>query len=164
MGNRVARHGTTAVMATTERPLCWWLDELWRLHAARWSSLGQAGVLADTMVRGFHAEIMEEFAARCLLRLYALQIGADIAGIYYGFVHRQRAYGYLTGFDPAYAYYSPGTFVVSHAIEQAILEGLEEFHFLRGDEAYKYTWGAADRWNRRRTFRRQNEHALAAPT
>jgi len=40
------------------------------------------------------------------------------------------------------------------AIEAAIAEGAREFHFLRGREAYKYEWGAVDRWNRRRSFRR----------
>jgi CelD/BcsL family acetyltransferase involved in cellulose biosynthesis len=32
----------------------------------------------------------------------------------------------------------------------AIAEGAGEFHFLRGREAYKYEWGAVDRWNFRR--------------
>ena len=27
------------------------------------------------------------------------------------------------------------------------------FRFLRGQEPYKYEWGAIDRWNRRREFR-----------
>jgi hypothetical protein len=45
----------------------------------------------------------------------------------------------------------------AHAIEQAIAEGAREFHFLRGPEAYKYAWGATDRWNMRRSFRRNAE-------
>ena len=32
-------------------------------------------------------------------------------------------------------------------IEEAISEGRRELHFLRGGEAYKYAWGAADRMN-----------------
>jgi CelD/BcsL family acetyltransferase involved in cellulose biosynthesis len=35
--------------------------------------------------------------------------------------------------------------LIGHAIEQAITEGAEEFDFLRGREAYKNAWGAADR-------------------
>jgi CelD/BcsL family acetyltransferase involved in cellulose biosynthesis len=69
-------------------------------------------------------------------------------------MHRDRAYGYLTGFDPTYEFESPGTIVVGYAIETAVREAAREFHFLRGREAYKYHWGAVDRWNRQRVFRR----------
>jgi hypothetical protein len=34
--------------------------------------------------------------------------------------------------------------------------GVREFHFLRGDEAYKFVWGAAARQNRYRLFLRGN--------
>jgi CelD/BcsL family acetyltransferase involved in cellulose biosynthesis len=49
---------------------------------------------------------------------------------------------------------SPGTQIVAHAIEEAVREGAEEFHFLRGGEAYKYAWGAVDRQNTALTLRR----------
>ena len=32
-------------------------------------------------------------------------------------------------------------------IDAALAEGRREIHFLRGDEAYKYAWGARDRMN-----------------
>ena len=40
------------------------------------------------------------------------------------------------------------------AIEAARQDGAREFHFLRGQEVYKYEWGAVDRRNRRRSFLR----------
>ncbi len=40
------------------------------------------------------------------------------------------------------------------AIDAAVAEGAPAFHLLRGGEAYKYRWGATDRWNRRRSFQR----------
>jgi CelD/BcsL family acetyltransferase involved in cellulose biosynthesis len=152
--HRLDRHGNAAVLHVGDRAPEWWVEQLCRLHGLCWSSRGQAGVLADGRLRGFHADLMPAFAARGLLRLYALSLGGNIAGVYYGFNHRRRAYGYLTGFDPAFAYYSPGSYLVWHAIGQAVVEGAREFHFLRGGEAYKYTWGAKDRWNKRRTFRK----------
>ena len=41
----------------------------------------------------------------------------------------------------------------AHAFQVAAREGLDEMHFLRGREAYKYDWGAADRpiWRRHLT-------------
>jgi CelD/BcsL family acetyltransferase involved in cellulose biosynthesis len=130
-----------------------WVDELCRLHAARWADLGEAGVLADDRLARFYRQVIGAFAAQGWARLYALQQGARVLGVYYGFQYRGAAYAYLGGFDPDFAYFSPGTVLVGHAIEQAVREGAREFHFLRGDEAYKYAWGAVDRWNTRRVFR-----------
>jgi CelD/BcsL family acetyltransferase involved in cellulose biosynthesis len=88
-----------------------------------------------------------------LLRLYLLRIEGEPAAAYYGFMHRDRAYAYLTGLNPDFAFESPGVLMLAHALEQALAEGAREAHFLRGQEAYKYEWGARDRWNTRRSFR-----------
>lgn len=53
-------------------------------------------------------------------------------------------YTYLGGFNPALEALSPGTVIIAHAIDEAIGEGRCAFDFLRGREAYKYAWGAAD--------------------
>ncbi len=42
--------------------------------------------------------------------------------------------------------------MISHAIGQAIAVGMEEFDLLRGDEAYKYTWGAEETRNYQLSF------------
>jgi len=131
------------------------LQELSRLHGARWRSRGEAGVLADDTVQRFHADAIGPLAAENLLRLFLLRIEGQTAGAYYGFHHRERAYAYVGGFDPAFTFESPGTILMGHAIEEAIREGARAFDFLRGQEAYKYEWGALDRWNRRRSFRRR---------
>jgi CelD/BcsL family acetyltransferase involved in cellulose biosynthesis len=52
---------------------------------------------------------------------------------------------YIGGHDPDAAFLSPGGALVRHAIEGAIAAGVPEFDFLRGEEPYKYQWGAAAR-------------------
>jgi hypothetical protein len=42
---------------------------------------------------------------------------------------------------------SPGTLLIAHAIEEVIREGAAIFDFLRGQERYKYFWGAGDAWS-----------------
>ncbi len=54
---------------------------------------------------------------------------------------------YLTGFDVARAYESPGAILLGDLIGWALAEGRRELHFLRGGEGYKYGWGAVDRFN-----------------
>ena len=92
-----------------------------------------------------------------LLRLYVLRIGGEPAAAYYGFVHRERAYAYLTASIPASPSRAPARPSARMPSSKAIAEGAREFHFLRGREAYKYGWGAVDRWNMRRSFRRGAE-------
>jgi CelD/BcsL family acetyltransferase involved in cellulose biosynthesis len=120
------------------------LDDLIRLHTARWRSQGESGVLADEAVQGMHRECVPCLQRLGLLRMYALSISDRIAAVYYGFLHRGRAYYYLSGIDPAFQHLSIGTLIVGCAIKEAIREGATAFDFLRGQEPYKYLWGAKD--------------------
>ena len=126
------------------------------LHAARWRERGESGVLADEQVRRFHRAALPRLAAAGLARCYLLAIGGRVVAAYYGFLDRGRAFAYLGGFAPAFEEASPGAILIGHAIGEAIDEGAREFHFLRGRETYKYSWGATDRWNQRRLWTRRN--------
>ena len=122
------------------------------LHRQRWTARHEPGVLGTQEVQRFHLDAAPRLLAAEMLRLYGLRIQGRVVGVYYGFAHRGRAYGYLSGFDPGSASQSPGTVLLAHAIREAAREGCREFHFLRGQEPYKYAWGAVDRWNRRRSL------------
>ncbi|MDX7952033.1 GNAT family N-acetyltransferase [Lichenihabitans sp. Uapishka_5] len=148
--NRVGRRDWR-IAATTPETLTEDLGHLFRLHGARWESRGEAGVLADARVQAFHAAAAPGLLDAGLLRLWTLRIDGTVAGAYYGFARPGAAYAYLGGFDPAFAFESPGTLLVGHAIESAWQDGAAAFQFLRGQEAYKYEWGAVDRWTRRRS-------------
>ncbi len=159
--NRAERRGPLTFHSIADMAPEALLAELIRLHASRWESRGEPGVLCDARVKAFHESALPGLVAAGLARLYALRIGEVIAAAYYGFIHNGSAYGYLTGIDPTFAHESPGTLLLAHAMEEAIREGTREFDFLRGGEAYKYGWGAQDRWNQRRAFRRRHAHAAA---
>jgi CelD/BcsL family acetyltransferase involved in cellulose biosynthesis len=120
-------------------------DLLCDLHRRRWAERGEGGALGDPHVKRFHREAAPALARAGLLRLYVLRMEGAPVAVHYGFVDRFRAHFYLGGFDPDYRGQSFGTIAIAHAIEEAAREGLQEFHFLRGGEAYKYQWGAQDR-------------------
>ncbi len=149
--NRVGRRNGQVV---APNDFAGFLDDLIRLHGARWRERGEPGVLDDPVVRRFHEAAIPRLAAAGLARLFTLTIETRVVGAYYGLHHRDRAYAYLGGFDPAFAFESPGTVLMGHAIEAARREGAREFDLLRGQEPYKYEWGARDRVNRRLTLRR----------
>jgi CelD/BcsL family acetyltransferase involved in cellulose biosynthesis len=161
-GHRAERRGAVRIAAATSADAADFVADLVALHRARWESRGEDGVLADPRVWRFHADTVPLLMQAGIARLYMLRIGDRVAGVYYGLIRGRCAYGYLTGFDPSFEFESPGTILVGHAIEEAVREGAREFHFLRGRERYKYQWGARDRWNRRRVFRRALANACAS--
>jgi CelD/BcsL family acetyltransferase involved in cellulose biosynthesis len=155
--NRAARLGGCALERTGAEGLDW----LFRLHAARWSSRGGQGVLAEARVQALHRAAAVDLDRAGLLRSYLLRIGGRPAGAFYGFCAHRRTYAYLSGMAPDLAYASPGSLVVAHAIEEAAREGAQWFDFLRGAEAYKQDWGAEARPGRTVVLRRRDS-ALAA--
>jgi CelD/BcsL family acetyltransferase involved in cellulose biosynthesis len=149
---RAARRGECIIIQGDPDNADALLSELVRLHGRRWRATGEPGLFEDPRVAQFHAAALPRLVADNIARLYGLSIGDTMAGVYYGFHHRGRAYAYLCGHDPDFRFESPGAILIGHAIGQAMAEGAGEFHFLRGQEAYKYEWGAKDRTNRRRLF------------
>jgi len=160
---RMARHradraGGYEIERCREPSFCEIFAALADMHAARWR---EHGVLADDRVCEFHLESLPRLDRAGLLRLLVCRIGGRLAGIYHGLAARRCAYAYLSGFDPAFAFFSPGTLLIGAAIEDAIEGGAEEFHFLRGNETYKYEWGAREQRNIRRVFRPALVRSLA---
>jgi CelD/BcsL family acetyltransferase involved in cellulose biosynthesis len=129
-------------------------EVLLTLHAARWSSRGMTGVLADPHVQAFHRDAVPRLQAAGLLALHALSVDDRVVAVAYVLTSADRMYYYLGGFDPAFTAVSPGTQVLAAAIDAGSRAGVREFDFLRGREAYKYRWGAADRATGRRQIGR----------
>ncbi|HSU57272.1 MAG TPA: GNAT family N-acetyltransferase [Candidatus Dormibacteraeota bacterium] len=141
----------------------WWYDEatpenfrelfdaLIGLHQARWADRGQAGVLGAAELPQFHRTAALELMRNGILRLYGLRIGQDMVAALYAFSSQSITSFYLSGFDPKWAAVSPGALLIAHAIEQAVREQHRYFDFLRGNERYKYMWGAVNQptWQRR---------------
>jgi CelD/BcsL family acetyltransferase involved in cellulose biosynthesis len=156
---RAQRRGGLDIRSVDGSKVDGFLDALFLLHGARWRDRdAQSGVFSDAAVRAFHRHALPSLHKAGIARLYELHVGGKIAGCYYGFSDRGRAYAYIGGFDPDFANVSPGGLLLAHAIEEAQREGGSEFHFLRGRESYKYEWGAVDRWNKRLRFERAVGH------
>lgn len=149
---RAEKFGHVQIACATSSTISECLDHFFHLHAARWRQAGRDGVLRDPAVEHFHRLSAPGLLRAKLLRLFILCIEGEAVAALYGFSHRQRFYYYLGGYDPRFNLFSPGTLLIAHAMEQAICEGAQEFDFLRGQEAYKYLWGARNRKVYRRCF------------
>jgi CelD/BcsL family acetyltransferase involved in cellulose biosynthesis len=142
---RAAKQGTTQVMHAGIECVEDGLEALTRFEEQRWSRRGLRSVLSDARIQRFHRVACYGLEAAGLLRFYLLKLDGRIIASYYGFLHQERAYYYLGGFDSEFSNLSPGKLLVAYAIEQAVRERATLFDFLRGQESYKYEWGAMDR-------------------
>jgi CelD/BcsL family acetyltransferase involved in cellulose biosynthesis len=71
----------------------------------------------------------------------------------------RAVYYYNAGVDPDARELSPGVVMVARYVAGAIARGVPRFDFLRGDESYKYEWGAVDAPIQRLLVRRASGHA-----
>lgn len=143
---RAERLGDLTIRSATDDPRPFF-ERLITLHGVRWSTRGASGVLAEERVRAAHRAALPHLARGGMLRFYELLIGGDAAASLYALDDARpggRVYYYLGGFDPRFAEASPGNLLIGHAISEAIRAGACAFDFLRGQERYKYLWGATD--------------------
>ena len=112
-------------------------ERLVYLHQKRWRSIGKAHAFSTAEYREFHRAVMGALLARDRLRLYCLDLGGDVAAMYYFYRFRQTVYLMQSGFDPDHSDVKPGQVLLGHIIEHAISEGHEVLDFLKGDHRYK---------------------------
>jgi len=115
------------------------------LHQRRW---GVDGLFADTpggaQSRVFFRRLFELSGAEDALRLSFLTVGGRriAAGIHLD--DGDTLYYYNAGVDPDARDLSPGVVMIAGYVERALALGRRRLDFLRGDEPYKYEWGAVD--------------------
>jgi CelD/BcsL family acetyltransferase involved in cellulose biosynthesis len=121
------------------------LESFIELHQKRW---GADGLFPETpgggQSRVLFRRLFELHGPDGPLRLTFLSVGGRriAAGI-----HFETADGYLyynAGVDPDARDLSPGVLMVYAYVVRALRTGLRRLDFLRGDEPYKYEWGAVD--------------------
>jgi CelD/BcsL family acetyltransferase involved in cellulose biosynthesis len=142
--NRLRSLGESHIEIAAENNLQEVLGSMFRLHTTRWAQAGEPGVLSNPMVQEFHRSVSPKLLRKRILRLYSLRVRARAIAVLHAFFEREVAYYYLQGFDPAFAWFSPGTQILGAVVEDAIRHGMRKVNFLRGQERYKYGWGTED--------------------
>jgi len=121
------------------------LDAFVELHQKRWGAEGlfppTAGGAAS---RRFFAGLFESCAPTGVLALSFLTVGGRRIAAGVTFDDGKSTYYYNAGVDPDARDLSPGVVMVACYIQRAIELGRTRLDFLRGNEPYKYEWGAVD--------------------
>ncbi|MFO7962110.1 MAG: GNAT family N-acetyltransferase [Nitriliruptoraceae bacterium] len=107
----------------------------------------------EDMHRWFRA-LAEEFVEDGTFRLHELHVGQLPAATTVSLVHRGTWGLYNSAFDPTLATFAPGVVMVHLVMGEAADQGHRIFDLLRGDEPYKYRYGASDRVLERLVVRR----------
>ncbi len=103
----------------------------------------KAAFLSDRM-RAFFRQVIRHGLQKGWARLSFLEIEGEKAAAYLDFDYRDRIWLYNAGLNPRYAGLSPGVVLLAYLIRQAIEQGKRVFDFLRGDEPYKFRFGARE--------------------
>jgi len=125
------------------------------LHQKRW---GADGLFPDTEggqhSRTFFARLFELFGSDGPLKLAFLTVDGRRVAAGVSFETPDALLYYNAGVDPEARELSPGVVMVERYVRRALERGIARMDFLRGDEPYKYEWGAVDHPIQRLLIRR----------
>jgi len=79
------------------------------------------------------------------LWLAFLNVNGTRAAAAFNFDYKGKLWGYNSAVNRDFMHLSPGWVLLAHQIQWACDHGRPEFDFMRGDEAYKYRFGAVNR-------------------
>jgi CelD/BcsL family acetyltransferase involved in cellulose biosynthesis len=121
------------------------LESFIDLHQKRW---GEDGLFPATQggaaSRRFFAELFKNCAPTGLVELDFLSIAGRRIGAGVILDDGNTVYYYNAGVEPDARELSPGVVMVASYIQRAIELGRTRLDFMRGNEPYKYEWGAVD--------------------
>ncbi|MGA2926864.1 MAG: GNAT family N-acetyltransferase [Solirubrobacteraceae bacterium] len=118
------------------------MQTLFMLHAARWNGR-QSNALRGVRTR-FHLDFARLALANGWLRLWTLELDEQPLATYYGLRYGGIDFYYQMGRDPSYDHLHVGFVLLCHTIRCAFEDGMREYRFGRGDEAYKLRFAEKD--------------------
>jgi CelD/BcsL family acetyltransferase involved in cellulose biosynthesis len=138
---RLERESSFEIREEQEENLAEKMDAFLDLH--RKSRRDKAEFMTLEM-EGYFREIALRFREKGWLSLPFLRAEGKDAAAYFSFRYQGVEYVYNSGYDPEYARLSPGIVLAADCIRRAMERGMTVFHFLRGQEDYKYRLGGKE--------------------
>lgn len=126
-------------VARTPAAMAALMDGFVALH--RKSKVGKARFMDEPM-EAFFRGLGRALAAAGLAALWMLWLEERPAAALFCLEERGTVALYNSGFDPEARALSPGVVLIARTIEDAIARGFRRYDFLRGEEPYKYGFGA----------------------
>lgn len=116
------------------------MDDFIELHQK--STRDKEDFWNDKLIR-FFKDLAHQLAQAGWLKLYFIEVNGVKAASMLCFDYNNEFLLYNSGFDPEqFAQFSPGNVLTAYTIQDAIRLGRTRYDFLRGDEVYKFRFGA----------------------
>jgi CelD/BcsL family acetyltransferase involved in cellulose biosynthesis len=126
--------------ASTKEDAFAWLEELQRLHQARWTARGKPGAFARPFFNHFLQKLIEQGLGEGVVDVLRVSAGQYELGYLFNFVYRGCVSNYQSGFrfEP-HGYYKPG--LVAHVLAvqhySRSKPEIKKYSFLEGASQYK---------------------------
>jgi len=138
----IEEQGLTFRLADQASRLTEDLDALFRLHALRW------GDKSTGCFEGDQGEFQRDFAVAALqrgwLRLWFAEIAGEQVAAWYGWRFAGAEWYFQAGRDTRWDHYSLGFVMLAHTVREACRDGVSDYHFLAGPDAYKWRFAQED--------------------
>lgn len=92
----------------------------------------------------FFKDMARVFLHAGWLELSFLEAGPTRLACLMSFTYGNTVYVYNSGYNPEFSSFSPGWVLIGYSIQHAIESKVKHYDFLRGNEPYKYHFGAKD--------------------
>lgn len=114
------------------------MEHLVSLNLNRWDEAGAAFQTEE--FRTFHRMLARKLAEKGWLSLLLLEVDGVLISARYDFAYGGVLSLFQSGWQRAFAEYSPGQLLLSHTVRHAISRGLHTMDFMTGDSPYKASW------------------------
>jgi len=142
VGKKVTLTYETSARPDATEPLAW-LDDLIRWSIEGWRARGGASAFENDLLRDFYGRFTEDALAAGLVEMRRILADGVPAAMVYGLRRGSDFYFLQSGISPLGVRHKAGNILLNRTIRETLAAG-GSFHFLRGDEIYKYRWGAVD--------------------
>jgi len=123
------------------------MNKLFEFHIERWMGTNTPSRFQSRKEKEHYLHLAQTLFENNLLHLTYLMHNNEIVSVHFGMSDKERLYFYIPAFNINFKRYSVGSILLYRLILLAFEEKLKTFEFLRGDEAYKYSFGAVEKYN-----------------
>ncbi|MDP3980076.1 MAG: GNAT family N-acetyltransferase [Chlamydiota bacterium] len=136
-------HDVKILFSITASDLDMYLEKLFQLYSERWEYTSNKGMFNNPQIRDFFKNISGTLCKLGLLRLSAIVVDEEIMAMEYGMLHHDTYYSLQGGCSKKGLSLRAGT-ALTFKIFESLIGQAHIFHYLRGEEPYKYKWGCVD--------------------
>jgi CelD/BcsL family acetyltransferase involved in cellulose biosynthesis len=117
------------------------------LHLKRWEGLDEQidPTHLRRSFREFVLDAMRALVPQDLATVWEFSVDGEVVGVYVNLIDDNSFYWYLGGFEPSCARLGIGKMSIGHGIRWSIETGRRYFDLTRGEESFKYYFGASNR-------------------